>query len=187
MNSKKCIEVPWMTVAIILAGGTSQRMQEDKANMFGGVKRLQRCLQEAGLERTVVLCGGEERRSLFEGEVMVDPPGVESLHGLLLWLLNAFDEGVLLVPCDAFLLEKEAVQALLNNSPKGGVPLDEELRRQPLFAHLPKGVAVHEGGQNVREVMQHVPSIDVAPHRAAFTNFNQPADLQHPRLKRHPR
>ena len=53
-----------MTVAIILAGGASQRMEKDKASMFGGVERLQRCLQQAGFERTVVLCGGEERRTL---------------------------------------------------------------------------------------------------------------------------
>ena len=184
MNSKKCIEVPCMTVAIILAGGASQRMEKDKASMFGGVERLQRCLQQAGLERTVVLCGGEERRGLFTGEVMVDPPGVQGLHELIFWLLKTFDEGILLVPCDAFLLTADAVQALLNNSPNGGVPLDEEQRRQPLFAPLPKGVRVHKHGQNVRELLQHLPSIDVRPLNAAFTNFNQPADLQHPQLKR---
>lgn len=184
MNSKKCIEVPCMTVAIILAGGASLRMEEDKASMFGGVERLQRCLQQAGLERTVVLCGKEERRGLFSGEVMADPPGVEGLHGLISWLLDAFDEGILLVPCDAFLLTVEAVQALLTNSPNGGVPIDEEQRRQPLFAHIPKGVSVHKPGQNVRELMQHLPSIDVRPFDAAFTNFNRPDDLQHPQLKR---
>ena len=184
MNSKKCIEVPCMTVAIILAGGASLRMEEDKASMFGGVERLQRCLQQAGLERTVVLCGKEERRGLFSGEVMVDPPGVEGLHGLISWILDAFDEGILLVPCDAFLLTVEAVQALLNNSPNGGVPLDEEQRRQPLFAHLPKGVSVHKRAQNVRELMRLLPSIDVRPFNAAFTNFNRPDDLQHPQLKR---
>ena len=185
MNSKKCIEVPRMTVAIILAGGASQRMEEDKATMFGGVRRLQHCLQKAGLERTVVLCGDASRRGLFDGEVMVDPPGVEGLHELISWSLETFQEGVLLVPCDAFLLTAEAVQALLSNSPNGGVPLDEEQRRQPLFAHLPKGVHVHEDGQNVRELLQHLPSIDVRPFNAGFTNFNQPDDLQHPQLKHH--
>ena len=184
MNLKKCIEVPCMTIAIILAGGASQRMEEDKASMFGGVNRLQRCMQQAGLERTVVLCGKEERKGLFSGEVLVDPPGVQGLHELIFWLLDTFDEGILLVPCDAFLLTADAVQALLNNSPNGGVPLDEEQCRQPLFAHLPKGVSVHKDGQNVRELMQHLPSIDVRPFNAAFTNFNRPDDLQHPQLKR---
>ena len=172
-----------MTVAIILAGGTSQRMKEDKATMFGGVKRLQQCLSEAGIERCVVLCGDEERANMFEGEVMSDPPGVEGLHRIISWLLDTIDDGIFLVPCDAFLLTKEAVQALLEASPNGGVPLDEARRRQPLFAHLPNGITVDKEGQNVREMMQGLDSIDVHPYGSAFTNFNRPADLQHPQLK----
>ena len=171
-----------MTVAIVLAGGASLRMEEDKATMFGGVKRLKQCLQKAGLERIVVACGNEERKGLFEGEVVADPLGVEGLHRIILWLREAFDEDILLVPCDAFLLTPDAVKALLIESPNGGVPLDEEQRRQPLFAHLPRGVKINEHGENVRGMLQGLPSIDVHPHNAAFTNFNQPADLRHPQL-----
>ena len=63
-----------MTVAVILAGGKSRRMGEDKAAMFGGVERLQACLAESCIGRTVVLCGPEHRRSHFKGDVMADPP-----------------------------------------------------------------------------------------------------------------
>ena len=61
-----------MTVAVILAGGKSRRMGEDKAAMFGGVERLQACLAESCTDRTVVLCGPEHRRSHFKGNVMAD-------------------------------------------------------------------------------------------------------------------
>ncbi len=176
-----------MTVAIILAGGTSRRMEEDKATMFGGVKRLQQCLHDAGIERCIVLCGKEERMSLFEGEIMSDPPGVEGLHRIIPWLLETVNEGILLVPCDAFLLTKEAVQTLLQAAPNGGIPLDEAGRRQPLFAHLPHGTALKRNGQSVRELMRGLDSIDVHPHGSAFSNFNRPADLQHPQLKHRPR
>ena len=41
-NSTPCIEVSAVSVvAVILAGGTSRRMGEDKATMYGGVERLQ--------------------------------------------------------------------------------------------------------------------------------------------------
>ena len=41
-------------VAVILAGGVSQRMGQEKAGMYGGVERIQRCLADAGIERCVV-------------------------------------------------------------------------------------------------------------------------------------
>jgi len=169
-------------VAVILAGGVSQRMGQEKADMYGGVDRIQRCLADAGIERCVVLCGEENRASRFKGEVMIDPPHLKGLHRIIPWIRTTLDAAILLVPCDAFLLSSEAVKAFLAASPKGGVPHDEEGHRQPLFAHLPYDVELNEAATSVSSLVEKLPTIDMVEHRTAFSNFNQPSDLQHPRL-----
>ena len=95
-----------MTVAVILAGGKSRRMGEDKAAMFGGVERLQACLAESCIGRTVVLCGPEHRRSHFNGDVMADPPHLRGLHRIIPWAMNALEDDVVLIPCDDITLSK---------------------------------------------------------------------------------
>ncbi|MEL0331643.1 MAG: NTP transferase domain-containing protein [Candidatus Poseidoniales archaeon] len=170
-------------VAVILAGGTSRRMGEDKASMYGGVERLQACLLEAGVERSVVLCGREERKHLFEGEVLADPPHISGLHRIIAWVRERLESTVLLIPCDAFLLTSEAVSALMTSASNGGVPLDEQGRRQPLFAYLPATALLDENAENVSSMLDALPSVNLPQHASAFTNFNRPDDLEHPRLR----
>ena len=169
-------------VAVIFAGGASLRMGQDKAAMYGGVERLKECLYGAGVERCVVLCGSETRRSLFEGEVLVDPPEMKSLHQLIPWIHRRLAAPVLLVPCDAFLLSSEAIAAFLGSAPGGGVPCDENGRRQPLFAYLPQDITLNEFAESVSDLLQDLPSVDVRGQGAAFSNFNRPTELQHPEL-----
>ena len=170
-------------VAVILAGGTSRRMGEDKASMYGGVERLQACLNEAGVERCVVLCGPEKRKHLFVGEVMSDPPHINGLHRIIAWARQRLEATVLLVPCDAFLLTPEAVSALVTSAPNGGVPLDEQGRRQPLFAFLPASLLLDQSAESVTTMLESLPSVELPEHASAFTNFNRPGDLEHPRLR----
>ena len=164
-------------VACVLAGGLSQRMGQDKSAMFGGVTRLQNLLYDAGIERTVVLCGSQDRKSLFDGEVLADPKGVEGLHELIPWIRSTVQGDLLLIPCDAFLLNKDAVVAFLQSAPNGGVPLDAEGQRQPLFAVLPSGGPQLKPAKSVKGLLRHLPSIDVGEHASAFSNFNTPDEV----------
>lgn len=169
-------------VAVILAGGDSRRMGWDKAGMFGGVARLKQCLDDAGVERSVVLCGDEQRASLFTGEVLADPPHLSGLHRIIPWVRSQMNASILLVPCDAFLLSDSAIRAFLAAAPRGGVPLDETGQRQPLFAYLPRKLVLDTSATSVTSLVQRLPSVDVEGYRSAFSNFNQPSDLQHPQL-----
>ena len=64
-----------MVVGAILAGGLSRRMGEDKATLYGGVTRLQRCFEAAGINTTIVMCGTAARKSLFEERCGRTRPG----------------------------------------------------------------------------------------------------------------
>ena len=114
-----------MVVGAILAGGLSRRMGEDKATLYGGVTRLQRCFEAAGINTTVVMCGTAARKSLFEGEVWTDPPGANGLHEVIPWLLNRVNDDLVLMPCDAYLMSERALSHYLQRAKRGGVPMDK--------------------------------------------------------------
>jgi len=172
-----------MAVGAILAGGMSRRMGQDKAMLYGGVKRLRACLESAGVTTTVVMCGTQARKQLFDGEVLVDPPGVSGLHELIPWLLRRFEDDLVLMPCDAYLMSEEALSHYLALAQGGGVPMDMNGRRQPLFACIAKETVLPANPTSVTTLVEGLPSVDVAPYQEAFTNFNEPSDLQHPRLQ----
>ena len=172
-----------MAVGAILAGGMSRRMGQDKAMLYGGVERLRACLEGAGVTTTVVMCGTEARKPLFGGDVVVDPPGVSSLHELIPWLLKRFGDDLILMPCDAYLMSKEALTHYLSLARGGGVPMDEKGRRQPLFACIAKEAVLPAHPTSITALLKGLPSVDVAPYGEAFTNFNEPSDLQHPQLQ----
>ena len=97
---------PMSLTALILAGGQSRRMGEDKAMMHGGVVRLQSLVKRVGIERCIVMCGHASRSDLFQGEVLQDPLDIGGLHRLLPWARQHVGGSILLLPCDAFLLHE---------------------------------------------------------------------------------
>ena len=164
--------------ALILAGGQSLRMGEDKAMMHGGVVRLQSLVKRVGIERCVVMCGHASRKHLFQGEVLQDPLDLEGLHRLLPWARQSVGGAILLLPCDAFLLDEDALQTFLSRTQNGGVALDEEDRRQQLFARIPEHIELPEAPNSVQEWLLPLPSIEMSPYGKSFSNFNTRDDLQ---------
>ena len=57
---------------IILAGGKSARMGEDKALMFDNTSRIQKIAENLGVKDCIILCGNKNRKELFQGNVWAD-------------------------------------------------------------------------------------------------------------------
>jgi molybdopterin-guanine dinucleotide biosynthesis protein A len=165
-----------MRVAI-LAGGQSQRMGMDKARMFNTVPRLQHMVDALGAGPALVLCGSADRQALFSGEIIADPPHCNGLLDVVRWLVNETNEGLLLLPCDAFAMEHGALAWLLNQS-EGGVPVDPQGRRQPTMAVIPHGHRLPMNAASLMEFTASLPSLHNERWAPSFANYNRPEDLR---------
>ena len=123
-------------LCLILAGGKSTRMGEDKALLFDSVNTLTDILTSRDC-RVIVACGGEERAGLFHGECWFDPDDSTSLGEVVHAFVKQRDEEIQLFPCDMYNLDDEAIKEILIQSP--GVPIDMHGQDQYTLARIPKG------------------------------------------------
>ena len=123
-------------LCLILAGGKSTRMKQDKSLMFDSVNKLSQELTTRGCN-VLVACGSVERSPLFNSECWVDPAGTESLAQAVRSFTQEYDEEIQLFPCDMFRLDEHAIDVLLAQQP--GVPIDSEGREQFTLTRIPKG------------------------------------------------
>ena len=123
-------------LCLILAGGKSTRMGEDKALLFDSVNTLTDILTFRDC-RVIVACGGEERAALFHAECWFDPDDSSSLGEVLHAFVQQHDEEIQLFPCDMYNLDKEAIETILKQPP--GVPIDMNGQDQYTLARIPKG------------------------------------------------
>ena len=155
-----------MLTGIILAGGKSTRMGEDKAFLRGGVARLAEELRNAGCSQIIVMCGTKERSKLFSEECVEDAG--ETLAESLKILLGSLEGEIQLSPCDAILADAEFFSSLT------GVPLDQNGSRQPLLArfHLP---LPRINSDRITEMFAHIPS---CPGGKKAINANTPEEFK---------
>lgn len=165
-------------IGLLLAGGKSLRMGQDKSLMFGGVARKKELLFRIGACRVIVLCGEVARINMFEGEVWPDPEHCNGIHEVVEWAIGELDDDVLLVPCDAFLLEEKACGAFVELAKNGGVPVDGDGRRQPLFSYIPRTFDVPKTAGSMREIVKSLPTINTQKYGLIFTNFNRSEQLK---------
>ena len=158
---------------IILAGGKSLRMKEDKTLLFNNVNQLYHTLTNLGFQ-TIIACGSEERMSMFDGTSIPDGAGVNSLPEAIKSFVESIEGEIQFFPCDMYLLSTEALQSLLHQQP--GVPVDHNGREQYTLART------HSGWKpslkpTLREMFVNFSRNDMSEYGAELTNFNRPEQL----------
>ena len=160
-----------MYTALILAGGLSSRMGQDKAFMHGGVPRLANELRKSGCTKIIVLCGSTKRVEMFDEECWPDPEGIECLAEVIRWAIKKLEGVIQLVPCDAFLVSSEFFTKM-----RIGVPLDGDHRRQPLLARIRKNSDLINSN-HIETMFQNIPSIRLPEVIHEIKNFNNLNDF----------
>ena len=134
-------------LCLILAGGKSTRMGQDKALLYDSTNILSKKLKALGC-RVIIACGSRKRADHFESDCWFDPPHTNSLGEVIYAFVAEHDEEVQLFPCDMYRLDDGALATILVQSP--GVPIDGEaneqftLTRIPAQSNLPEAMSLSE-------------------------------------------
>lgn len=164
-----------MTTILLLAGGKSTRMGQDKAMMNGGVNRLLSIYSQLGAQRIITLCGERSRIELFEGEVWPDPDEVTGPLELIKWCLTKIEGDIQLIPCDAFNLLETGADWLLNQ--ESGVPVDSSMQRQPLMSRITNRDSIDIKATTLNDLFAKFPSLQDDNYSSQFSNFNTKSEL----------
>ena len=159
---------------LILAGGKSSRMKEDKTLLFDNVNQLYHRLTELGFP-TIIACGSKERMSMFDGTCVPDADDIDSLPKAIKSFVDSIEGEIQFFPCDMYLLSTEAIQSILYQQP--GVPVDHNGREQYTLSRTPSGwnPALKP---TLREMFATFPRNDMSEYEAELTNFNHPEQLR---------
>lgn len=140
-----------MYTGIILAGGESIRMGEDKSLINSNVERLASEMRKSGCTRIIVMCGTKQRTNLFDEECIIDSK--DSLAESLLDVISEITGIVQLASCDAYLADSVLFSNIL------GIPTDDYGNRQPLLAKFSTDdELVHS--KKISEMFKKIPSCD---------------------------
>ena len=164
-----------MTTYLILAGGKSSRMKQDKSMMERGTNRIYQLCKSMGKSSIITLCGDESRIDFFEGEVWPDPTGLRGALDIIKWCFNNIEDRIQLIPCDAFNLEKEALSWL--DTFDNATPVDYLGNRQPLLSVISDKEKIDFSANDIRGLFSNIPSVVNEKIAGQFNNFNTEDDL----------
>ena len=154
---------------IILAGGKSSRMGEDKALMFDNTSRIQDIAEKLGVNDCIILCGDEKRKSLFQGNVWVDPISVDGILDTIIWISKQIKGRIQLIPCDCFQIQQNGLEYLLGMN--DSLPVDEYGIKQPLLANF-NAKNIRLEGATLNEIFSDLAVDNGFDEPSQFNNFN---------------
>ena len=155
-----------MYTGIILAGGNSSRMGKDKSLVNSNVERLAFEMRKSGCQRIIVMCGNEDRTTLFEEDCVVDSK--DNLAESLMDVISRINGIIQLAPCDAYLADSDLFSDIK------GVPVDDKGRRQPLLAKLNSGDDLIMS-KKISEMFNNIPSCNGG---IKARNINTPSEFE---------
>ncbi len=138
-----------MITGIIVAGGKSSRMGQDKSLINSNVERLADEMRSYGCDNVLVMCGSPDRSDLFDQECICDT--AETLAESLYDLILNINGRIQIAPCDAYLADAELFATI------DGVPVDDNNVRQPLLANI-DSVAALTRDKKLTTMFRKVPS-----------------------------
>tara|TARA_Y100001958_G_C21220731_1_gene546089 strand:- start:1005 stop:1541 length:537 start_codon:yes stop_codon:yes gene_type:complete len=159
---------------IILAGGKSARMGEDKALMFDNTSRIQKIAENLGVKDCIILCGNKNRKELFQGNVWADPISVDGILDTIIWISKQIKGRIQLIPCDCFQIQQNGIEYLLRMN--GSLPVDENGLKQPLLANFyPENISLE--GETLNEIFSDLSVDNGFGEPSQFNNFNTQEEL----------
>ena len=180
---------------LLLAGGRGQRMGgQDKGWIGWQGKALIEHMQQVVRPLTddlIISCNRNQRRYAPLADRLVSDPAADfpgPLAGIIAGLSVARHQYMLVLPCDAPLIDRQLLELLLERSGPQPVMLRQGEQWQPLFSLLPVALLPHLqqqwqlGQRSPRRAMLGLEPLAVAcaADDRRLANFNEPALLATP-------